>query len=213
MQTVHVHEMSQLSDAVVAWAAARSDDAENFVRELVESADTRAFVLVEGVSDRAAFERLAARRGRDLEADRVCVVPMGGATSIGRFLELLGPDGLGLRIAGLCDLNEREFFERALERVGLGTEGFYVCDADLEYELIRAVGTDGVEKVVEAEGDLLALRTFQRQPAQRVRSTEHQLHRFFGTIGGRKARYARALVDALDLGRVPKPLDDLLAHA
>jgi hypothetical protein len=33
-----------------------------------------------------------------------------------------------------------------------------------------------------------------------------------GTRGGRKVRYARLLVDALDLTRVPRPLDLLLAR-
>jgi hypothetical protein len=32
-----------------------------------------------------------------------------------------------------------------------------------------------------------------------------------GSIGGRKARYARALIDAIELDRVPRPLDRLLA--
>ncbi len=136
---------------------------------------------------------------------------MGGATSVGRFIELLAP--LGARIAGMSDRGEQEFYVRALDRAGLGTDGLFVCDADLEYELIRALGVDGVERVIDDQGDLQTLRTFQRQPAQRPRSTEHQLHRWFGTIGGRKERYAGALVDALDLDRVPRPLDDLLAYA
>ena len=42
--------------------------------------------------------------------------------------------------------------------------------------------------------------------------TSSRLHRFMGTHGGRKEQYGRALVDALDLDRVPKPLDDLLAE-
>jgi hypothetical protein len=33
-----------------------------------------------------------------------------------------------------------------------------------------------------------------------------------GTRGGRKIRYARLLVNALDLERVPRPLDRVLAH-
>jgi hypothetical protein len=33
-----------------------------------------------------------------------------------------------------------------------------------------------------------------------------------GTRGGRKIRYARLLVDTLELTRVPRPLDRLLAH-
>lgn len=211
--TDHVDDMTRLRDAVVAWAAGGADAAAagDVVRELVPVVGLRTFVLVEGVSDRAAIERLADRRGRDLDAEGVCVVPLGGATSIGRFLELLGPHGLGIPIVGLCDVREQGFFRRALERAGLDSEGFHVCDPDLEYELIRALGVSGVERVIEAEGELATLRTFQYQPVQRVRTAEHQLHRFLGTMRGRKARYARALVDALDLDQVPKPLDDLLA--
>jgi hypothetical protein len=33
-----------------------------------------------------------------------------------------------------------------------------------------------------------------------------------GTRSGRKARYARALVEALDLDRTPAPLAGVLAH-
>jgi hypothetical protein len=206
-------EMTRLRESVVAWVAAGDVAAAvgESVRELASTVTLRAIVLVEGVSDKVALERVAGRRGRDLDAEGVCVVPLGGATSIGRFLDLLGPHGLGIRVVGLCDKPEQGFFRRALERAGLSPEGFHVCDADLEYELIRALGVPGVEGVIETQGDLHAFRTFQNQPAQRVRTTEHQLHRFMGTMGGRKARYASALVDALELDRVPKPLDDLLA--
>jgi hypothetical protein len=33
-----------------------------------------------------------------------------------------------------------------------------------------------------------------------------------GSRSGRKALYAQVLVDALDLSRVPRPLDGVLAH-
>ena len=55
----------------------------------------RTVLLVEGVSDRVAVETLAARRGRDLGAEGVSVVPIGGAKNIGSFLERFGPKGLG----------------------------------------------------------------------------------------------------------------------
>jgi hypothetical protein len=90
--------------------------------------------------------------------------------------------------------------------------GFYMCVADLEDELIRALGTTCVERVVDSQGELGSFRTLQKQPAQRGRSTDQQLRRFIGTRGGRKIRYARLLVDALDLDRVPRPLDRVLAH-
>jgi hypothetical protein len=89
-------------------------------------------------------------------------------------------------------------------------QAFFVCAADLEEELIRALGVARVEELVRAEGDLRALTTFLRQPAQRGRAPEQQLRRFLGTKKGRKIHYGRVLVEALDPGRTPAPLDDLL---
>ena len=90
--------------------------------------------------------------------------------------------------------------------------GFYVCVADLEDELIRALGAASVEQVVDAQGDLGSFRTLQKQPEWRGRPTEEQLRRFMGSGGRRKIRYARLLVEALDLSQVPRPLDLVLAH-
>ena len=87
-----------------------------------------------------------------------------------------------------------------------------MCDADREDELIRALGAPRVEEVVEAHGDLGPLRTFQKQPEWRGRPVEDQLRRFMGSGGSRKIRYARLLVEALDLGAMPRPLDQVLAH-
>jgi hypothetical protein len=178
-------------------------------------------LLVEGASDQVALEALAARRGRDLAAEGIAVVPMGGARNIRRFLELFGPRGLNLRLAGLCDAGEEGDFRRGLERAGLGSNlgradlealGFYVCVADLEDELIRCLGAARVEQVVEAQGELGSFRSLQQQPAWQGRSSQQQLRRFIGTHSGRKIRYARLLVDALDLTSVPRPLDRVLAH-
>ena len=52
-----------------------------------------AVILVEGVSDQSAVEALAARRGRNLRQEGIFVVPMGGATNIGHFLDLLARAG------------------------------------------------------------------------------------------------------------------------
>ena len=72
---------------------------------------------------------------------------------------------------------------------------------DLEDELIRALGADAVQRVVEAQGDLGPFRTLQKQPQWQGRPVEEQLRRFMGSGGRRKIRYARFLVEALDLGR------------
>jgi hypothetical protein len=181
--------------------------------------DSQAVILVEGMSDQLALDALATRRGHDLKARGISIVAMGGATNIGTFLKRFGPQGLGLRLAGLCDAAEEGDFQRGLERAGLGVNltrtdmerlGFYVCVSDLEDELIRALGAAAVEHIVEAQGELEAFRTFQHQPEWRGRTTEEQLRRFFGTKGGRKIQSSAVLVGALDLNRVPRPLDRVL---
>jgi hypothetical protein len=181
----------------------------------------RTIVLVEGLSDRHALEALAVRRGRDLGAEGVSVVSIGGATNIRSALDVFGPSGRGARLAGLCDAGEEGDFRRGLEQAGLGVDltrdgmedlGFYVCVADLEDELIRAAGSEVVEEVIEAQGDLGSFRTFQRQPPWRGRPHAEQLRRFIGTHSGRKIRTGAMLVDAVDLARMPRPLDLVLTH-
>ncbi len=156
-------------------------------------------VFVEGASDRAALLRLAERRGRDLGAEGVDIVAIGGAHALRRFLASL--DVREVKLAGLCDAGEAAEFTHSLERV-------YVCDPDLERELIRALGPAKVQRIIEEQGELHSFRTLQKQPFQRTRTLEQQLRVF---LGNRKIRYAPLLVDALDLARVPRPLDELLA--
>lgn len=187
----------------------------------VTAVDPRAVILVEGVSDQRALEALAARRERNLDAEGISIVAMGGSKSFGNFLERFGPRGLNLTVAGLYDAGEVDDFRRGLSRAGLGSDltqaemkalGFYVCDADLEDELIRALGTATVEQIVDEQGEMRSFRTLQKQPAQQGRTTHAQLRRFMGSRGGRKIQYAPVLVDALDLDRVPRPLDAVLGH-
>lgn len=160
-------------------------------------------VLVEGGSDQLAVEALAARTGRDLAAEGVFVRPIGGAGNVASVLAKLPP---GTRALGLCDAREAVVYRRA------GSFEFFVCDADLEDELVRALGVEAVLAVVEAQGELRAFQTLRQQPAQVGRAVDQQLRRFFGTKSGRKARYAPLLVGALDDAAVPRPLRELLAR-
>ena len=191
-----------------------------YVQTMIELDGAAGVVLVEGVSDQVALETLAARRGRDLVAERVFVRPIGGAQAIGKFLRVIRAHSVEARVAGLCDAGEERGFRNALERAGLGSDltrermeelGFYVCDTDLEDELVRALGAEAVEEILGRNGDLASFRTFQKQPQWQGRPTESQLRRFFGSSAG-KIKYAPLLVEALDLTRVPRPLDGVLAH-
>jgi hypothetical protein len=187
----------------------------------MDASQVSAVVLVEGVSDRSALEALAERRGRDLAAERVAVIPIGGAQAITRLLRRYGPHGLDLRVAGLCDAGEESEYRRGLEESGLGRQvtreameqiGFFVCSADLEDELIRAHGAPSVQRVLDQHGDLRAFRTMQKQPEWRGRPVEQQLRRFMGSGGTRKTRYARYLVETLEPSRMPRALDGVLSH-
>ena len=179
----------------------------------------RVVVLVEGVSDQIAVETLAGRRGRNLAAEGVVVLPVGGAHGVSRYLLRFGPEGTGARLAGLCDAGEEHIVRRGLAAAGLGTAGsradlerlgFFVCDEDLEDELIRAAGPALVTEVFAAHGDLGAFRTIQRQPAWRGKEEAAQLRRFLGAGAQRKLRYARLLTEAISLDRLPRPLTALL---
>ncbi|MEV0170309.1 TOPRIM nucleotidyl transferase/hydrolase domain-containing protein [Streptomyces sp. NPDC050803] len=201
-------DMGEFRKAVTAWAAGGPEAP---AHELAARLSVRTAVLLEGLSDVAAVDALAERRGRDLAAEGVCVLSIGGAMSVGRYARLLGAPGLGLRLTGLCDEAERPYYARGFERSGAAQQGFFVCAADLEDELIRALGLTRVEELVREEGDQRALRTFLRQPAQQGRAPQQQFRRFFGTKKGRKIHYGRVLVEALAPDRVPAPLDGLLS--
>ena len=190
-------------------------------RALRKVGDARAIVLVEGISDQIALETLAARRGRDLDAEAVVILPMGGVHAITRFVTRFGPSGADLRLAGLCDAGDEGVFKRGLAEVGFGQPetraemerlGFYVCEEDLEDELISAVGAARVEALFDSQGDLGSFRTLQTQPGWRDRNVESQMRRFLGSGARRKSRYAPLLVESLDLDGVPRPLDALLAE-
>jgi hypothetical protein len=161
----------------------------------------RAVVLVEGASDRVALETLARRLGHDLAAEGIRVVSIGGAQAIGRALERFH----GVPVAGLCDAGEEPEFRRVFERAGVPAN-IFVCKADLEDELIGALGPARVEEILAENGDLAPFRTLQKQAVWRDRPVRDQLRRFMGSGSRRKIRYAALLVEALDPANVPDPL-------
>lgn len=186
--------------------------------ELARNLDpaTRVAILVEGESDRRAVEALAKRLGRDLTDEGVVVIAITGATNVGRFIDIVGPQGRSLTLAGMCDEGEEGEFAAALATAGLGSEfdrngmeaiGFFVCVIDLEDELIKALGVERMLEVIDEQDESRAFQSFQNQPDQRHKTVEQQMWRW---LGNRKIRYAKVLVDALDLDRVPEPLMGVL---
>ncbi|GEK80308.1 TOPRIM nucleotidyl transferase/hydrolase domain-containing protein [Agrococcus baldri] len=177
-------------------------------------------VLVEGESDRVALHAQARRLGRDLALEGVQVLAMGGITNTRSLARRHGPLGAGRRLAGLYDSPDERRLRGGLAAAGLPGAatgalealGFFGCSRDLEDELIRALGVDRVAAVVAAAGETASLERLARMPAQRDWSREAVLRRFLGSRSGRKARYARLLVEALEPAAAPPPLAALLAH-
>jgi hypothetical protein len=160
-----------------------------------------AVILVEGITDRIAIEAVAAKLGRDLAAEGVEVVPIGGAQAIRRA----AAEYEGEHVVGLCDAGEERWFRRVL---GAAT---FVCAADLEDELVHALGTARVEEVVAGEGDLETFRNFQNQPAWRARPVDAQLRRWLQASDRRNKRYPPLLIGALEPDELPPPLVRALA--
>ncbi len=175
----------------------------------------RTAVLFEGGSDRLAFEALARRS--DVVLDGLDLVELKGITNLRTRLTALC--GTGARALGLFDAAEGRYVTGVLRDLGmlqgddLGAAGFFGCDRDLEEEVIRAAGSDLVLETLSSRGELARFRMFQRQPAQRIRSIEDQLHRFAGTAAGRKTRFAADVIEVVPLDRMPVPLTRLLDAA
>lgn len=220
MGIVHTARRRELaSDLLEGYVHGPAAATEATARALEKAATADAVVLVEGISDQIAVETLAVRRGRDLAAERAAVLPLGGAHAVTRYLLQFGPAGAGRQLSGLCDLGEEDVFRRGLTRACVGSPrtrqdmerlGFYVCVEDLEDELIRAIGVASVEELIDSQGDLGSFRSLQRQPPWRGQPVRAQLRRFMSSGARRKLRYARLLAGAVDMDRLPYPLDALL---
>jgi Overcoming lysogenization defect protein-like, TOPRIM domain len=182
----------------------------------------RKAILVEGMSDVLAVRAMSARAGSDLDAERIAVIALGGGGGLDAQLNQLGPSDRGLELLGLCDVDHEARWARSLEAAGLGSRpdraamealGFFVCDRDLEDELIKTLGVARVESVIAAAGELRLLETLAQQPAHRNGNRHDQLRRFFGTKSGRKARYASLVVEATTPGDEPRLLREVLDRA
>ena len=175
-------------------------------------------ILVEGPSDVASLRALAASRGLDQAQHDFQLVSMGGVTNIRHHLTRLETEHPSARRAGLCDGPEERFFARALRAQGHQVEsredmerlGFFVCERDLEEEVIRALGPETAEEVLADVRLLGRFRTFQRQPEWRDRPLDEQLRRFTGVASGRKVLLAERFAELLTPANTPRPLASLL---
>ena len=187
---------------------------------MASATSIRTLVLVEGDSDAAAVRALADLIRFDLGAHHVQVCPAGGVTNFSRVLSDFVRTHPEASFFGMYDVADERHVRRALTNAAVPVAaheslepfGFFACVADLEDELIRALGATTVERVLEAQAELSSFRRFQAMPQHRLAPVHDQLRRFLGTRATRKIRSAQRLVEALDLARLPHPLEQLAAR-
>ena len=180
----------------------------------------RTLVLVEGDSDAAAVRALADLIGCDLGLHHIQIWSAAGVTNFSRVLADFVRTHPSADFCGMYDVADEWHVRRALANAAIPIAahespesfGFFACVADLEDELIRALGTEAVERVLEAQAELNSFRRFQAMPQHRSAPVHRQLRRFLGTRATRKIRCAKRLVEALDLSRLPHPLVQLSAR-
>ncbi|YAL81817.1 hypothetical protein ACMYYO_07615 [Dermacoccaceae bacterium W4C1] len=173
-------------------------------------------VLVEGDSDAVVVRRLIGLRDGQVQ-----VRPMNGITNVAAHLDEVLHHDPERQVLGLVDAAERRFVARALRRHGaaIGDEdsltphGFFVCEADLEEELIRGLGAPQALEAVDDVGLMPQFETFAQQPQWRGRPLADQLHRFAGAGSGRKALLAEQMAARLTPGTTPPPLAALVDAA
>ncbi|NYG06275.1 hypothetical protein BJ986_000762 [Phycicoccus badiiscoriae] len=178
----------------------------------------RVWVLLEGASDVAALRVVAQRSGIGLADEGIHLVDMRGVTNIRRHLLAATEAPDSPQVLGMCDAPEARFVVRALRRVGCAVAavdelpwwGFQVCDRDLEDELMRDLGENGIRTVLEDLGLTQRFAMLTQQPAWVSESFHEQVHRFAGAASGRKELMAAAMAGALDVAALPRPLAGLV---
>lgn len=178
--------------------------------------DPRLVCLLEGASDVAAVRRLMTAQA--IDPAPIELVNLQGVTNVGRVLKELRQVRGDVDVVGMCDVAESRFVERALAEDGLPVTdvtdlpiyGFFVCEADLEEELIRALGPERARDALVGQGLGGKLEALRTQPEWADRPLAEQLHRFCGAASGRKEAAAAILAGELTPDEVPEPLALLL---
>ena len=173
-------------------------------------------IFVEGFSDFLAVRTLAETLGVDLDAAGASLLSLEGADLLKHYMALLGPQGLNVRIRGLCDLDKEAEWIQTLSDAGLSIDdrtelnavGFQVAEVDLEAELVTALGEQGTETVIAEADATNSLETFRQQPANAGLEGRDLLLAF---IRKRKIKWAPLLAAAISSTEVPTPIADLLA--
>lgn len=180
------------------------------------SSPATTFVLLEGASDVTAVRALATKAGIDLAG--IDLINLHGSTNIGRIIKEIRQIRSDADVVGLCDASDTRAAEKALTEDGLPVSdatdlpmyGFFVCEPDLEGEIIHALGPDAAREALISGGLGSKFDALRVQPEWADKPLAEQVHRFATAPSGRKENATAVLADALDLDALPDALSMLL---
>jgi putative ATP-dependent endonuclease of OLD family len=122
--------------------------------QLLEGLTARRMLFVEGLADRIVVEAAAQVAGASLDRLGVSVFALDGADKFSHVLKIVGKDGFGLSICGLCDEDREAVWSGNLgiKPKKLADNGFFIARKDLEHEYARAIGGPELAKQLIAGG-------------------------------------------------------------
>lgn len=120
----------------------------------LEPLTSRGVVIVEGAADRVIVEAVARCLGHDLDQLCISVATLNGAGGFKMALRLFGTAGFDVPYVGIVDVKEAVDVAKYLEipEAEVPTAGFTICDADLEAECVRALGSEAHANALCASG-------------------------------------------------------------
>jgi predicted ATP-dependent endonuclease of OLD family len=184
--------------------------------QTAEAFFAKALIVVEGFSDLLALRTLTKLRGKDLDASGVSLLSLDGSGTFKHYLQLFGPEGLGVELRGLCDQDaERDWIEKlsaagigVADRASLEENGFFVCDPDLEAEMLSALEPTEITRVINEDGAEATFSSFASHPANSG-LTEHEIQVAF--FKNEKVRWAPLFAAAMSPTALPQPIERLLS--
>lgn len=180
------------------------------------SSNARVFVLLESANDVAAVQVFA--RKLEIDTSAAEFVNLQGTTNIGRIMKDIRQVRSDADVVGLCDAADTRSAEKALNDDGLPVQdatdlpmyGFFVCERDLEDELIRALGADAARTALLNSGLASKFDALRTQPEWADKSIAEQVDKFCHSASGRKELAAAVLADAVPADAIPEPVSMLL---
>lgn len=114
-----------------------------WVEDMIEPLTSRSLILVEGPSEEIITRRVAELRGINLDREDISIVSLGAANNFPNAYNLFGPNGFNIAVSSLVDKAEAHLLASTLgvNEDQLATNNVVICDADLENEYIRALGS------------------------------------------------------------------------